>query len=221
VFTGFSQETIDFMWNLRLNNNKEWFESHKEDFKTYLQIPMKELGQEVYKQINNKYEACGLIYKLSRIHRDARRVRNGRPYKDCFWFALERPSKEEHAGVLTFWFELTPDNWNYGLGYYAAKAATMAKLRAKIDKDPKIFEKLISSLEKQEEFQLVGEEYARKKQAPTLKTQEWYNKKSFSIIHSEEFCEELFQGEFLERIVKGFDFLMPFYNYFVDCDYDV
>jgi len=50
MFDGFSPRTLDFMWNIRLNNNKEWFESHKEEFKREFQLPMKELGREVAKQ---------------------------------------------------------------------------------------------------------------------------------------------------------------------------
>jgi len=43
----------------------------------------------------------------------------------------------------------------------------MAKLRARIDKDPRKFEKLIVPLDGQDEFVLDGTEYARKKEAPT------------------------------------------------------
>ena len=32
IFTGFTQRTIDFMWELCLNNNKLWFEAHKDIF---------------------------------------------------------------------------------------------------------------------------------------------------------------------------------------------
>ena len=32
MFTGFSQHTIDFMWNLRFNNEKPWFEAHKDEY---------------------------------------------------------------------------------------------------------------------------------------------------------------------------------------------
>ena len=28
-FAGFSPETFDFLWGIRLNNNKEWFAEHK------------------------------------------------------------------------------------------------------------------------------------------------------------------------------------------------
>ena len=216
MFTGFSQSAIDFMWNIRLNNNKPWFEAHKDEFKRDFQTPMKELGQEVFARITADYGERGFIHKLSRIYKDARRVRDGNLYRDSLWFSVEKPYTEsmENSGVLTFWFDLNPEGWSYGLGYYAAKAATMEKLRARIDGKPKEFEKLIDLLNSQDEFKLDGPEYSRQKQAPTQKTQEWYNKKSFSLIHFGEIGDELFSREFTDRLVNGYRFLMPFYDYF-------
>ncbi|MDR2571523.1 MAG: DUF2461 domain-containing protein [Oscillospiraceae bacterium] len=204
------------MWNIRLNNNKLWFEEHKEGYKRDFQTPMKELGKEVYNRINADYGKRGFVHKMSRIYKDARRVRDGNPYRDHLWFSVERPSaeEEESSGVLTFWFDLNPEGWSYGLGYYAAKAATMEMLRKTIDDNPKKFEKLIDLLNSQDEFKLEGDEYARQKQAPTTKTQEWYNKKSFSLIYYGEIGEELFQRKFADRLVNGYEFLMPFYDYF-------
>ncbi len=215
-FTGFTQKTIDFLWDIRLNNNKSWFEEHKEEFKQYLQFPMKALGQEIFERITSDYGDYGFTHKLSRIYKDARRVRDGNPYKDCLWISIEKPSQKnaESSGILTFWFDLHPEGWSYGLGYYAAKAATMAKIREKIDDNPKRFEKLIALLESQNEFILEGDSYVRQKKSPTGKTQEWYNKKTFSLIHSSNEREELFSAELVERLVNGYEFLMPFYDYF-------
>ena len=106
------------------------------------------------------------------------------------------------------------------MGYYRAKPLTMAKLRARIDRTPKRFEMLISPLEKQDEFVLDGEEYARKKESPTPKTAAWYNKKSFSLIHQQENSEELYSRELADRLVNGYKFLMPFYDYFITLDSD-
>ena len=147
-------------------------------------------------------------------------MKDGRPYKDALWFSVEKPSAEgvENSAVLTFWFDLNPENWTYGLGYYAAKAATMEKLRARIDDNPQEFEKLIDLLNSQDEFKLDGPEYARKKQAPTEKTQEWYNKKSFSLIHFGKIGEDLFSANLVDKIVSGYSFLMPFYDYFIKAD---
>jgi hypothetical protein len=97
---------------------------------------------------------------------------------------------------------------------------TMAKLRTRIDSNPKKFEQFIIPLEKQSEFVLDGEEYARKKEAPTPKTAEWYNKKSFYLIHTQEHSDELFARELVERIINGYRFLMPFYDYFITLDSD-
>ena len=119
---------------------------------------------------------------------------------------------------MTFWYDLNPEGWSYGLGYYAAKSVTMEKLRARIDDNPKAFEKLIDLLGSQDEFKLDGPEYARVKPAPTPKTQEWYNKKSFSLIHFGEINEELFSPEFSDRLVNGYKFLMPFYDYFATAE---
>lgn len=219
MFEGFSPRTVDFMWNLRLNNNKTWFEEHKDDYKRDFQAPMKALGLEVFERVSANHGDHGFIHKLSRIYKDARRVRDGEPYRCNLWFSIERPS-EQWTCTPVFWFELSPDNWSYGLGYYQARPETMAKLRARIDRDPEKFEKLVAPLEKQDEFVIDGPEYARKKEAPTPKTALWYNKKSFSLIHSQKLGEEIFSPELANRIVSGFEFLMPLYDYLITLDSD-
>ncbi|MCL2366947.1 MAG: DUF2461 domain-containing protein [Oscillospiraceae bacterium] len=219
MFEGFSQRTIDFMWNLRFNNNKEWFDAHKDDFVNDFQSPMKALGREVYEQVSADFEDHGFIHKVSRIYKDARRVRDGEPYRANLWFSIERPS-EEWTSTPVFWFELAPERWSYGLGYYSAKAVTMAKLRARIDKSPKAFEKLVAPYAAQSEFALSGEDYKRRKESPTALTADWYNKKSISLISENPIGDELFSAELKCRIVAGYAFLMPLYDYFITLDSD-
>ncbi|MDR1663417.1 MAG: DUF2461 domain-containing protein [Clostridiales bacterium] len=222
AFEGFSPATLEFLWNLRFNNNKEWFEAHKDGFVRELQMPMKALGREVFERINADFGGRGFIHKVSRIYKDARRVKGGEPYRTNLWFSIERPSNADADWTSTpvFWFELSHDNWSYGLGYYSARAETMAKLRTRMDKNPKAFEKLIAPLEKQHEFALNGAEYARKKAAPSEKTEAWYNKKTFSLIHEQAHSEELFSPELVNRLAAGYAFLMPLYDYFITLDSD-
>ncbi len=219
MFEGFSPRTIDFMWNLRFNNRKPWFEEHKEEYRRVLLRPMRELEYEVFERLAGQCGDRGFIHKTARIYRDARRLHGSDPYRDHLWFSIARPS-EEWTSTPVFWFELEPESWSYGLGYYQAKPVTMSKLRSRIDKAPKQFEKLIAPLEKQEEFVLEGPEYVRKKTAPTPKTEKWYNMKSFSLIHSQANGTELFSPELAGRLVRGFEFLMPFYDYFATLDAD-
>ena len=219
MFEGFSKRSIDFMWNLGVNNNKQWFEEHKDEYLRDFLGPMKALGQEVFGRVSSDFSGHGFIHKVSRIYKDARRVRGGEPYRTNLWFSIERPS-EEWTSTPVFWFELAPENWSYGLGYYQARAETMAKFRARIDRDAGAFEELIAPLGKQDEFVLEGPEYARKKQPPTPGTARWYNRKSFSLIHSHTNGEELFSPELASRIIAGYTFLMPYYDYFITLDSD-
>jgi uncharacterized protein (TIGR02453 family) len=220
MFEGFSQRTIDFMWNIRLNNEKVWFEAHKDEYRSDFQLPMKELGTAVYERVASECGRRGLVLKFSRIYRDARRLHSGQGlYRDNLWFSLEKPSDEWTADPV-FWFEIAPEGWSYGLGYYSAKPMTMAKLRARLDADPKKFERLVAFLSKQDEFVLDGPEYARKKEAPTAKTAAWYNKKSFSLVHSQPNGEELYSPALVGRIASGFKSLMPLYDYLITLDSD-
>jgi len=219
MFTGFSPQTIDFMWNLRMNNNKAWFEEHKDEYKRVFQVPMKALGAEVFGRIADEYSGHGFIHKVSRIYKDARRVRGGEPYRCNLWFSIERPSPE-WTSTPVFWFELSPEGWSYGLGYYQAKAMTMAKFRARIDRDPKKFEKFIAPLAKQDEFVLEGDEYKRKKDAPSAKTADWYNRKSLSLTHRQDNGDELYSRDLADRLAAGYRLLMPYYDYFITLDAD-
>ena len=47
MFQGFSRESIDFLWGLRLNNERSWFLAHKDEFLHFVDTPMKQLAQEV------------------------------------------------------------------------------------------------------------------------------------------------------------------------------
>ena len=219
MFEGFSQNTIDFLWNLRFNNEKPWFEAHREDYQNHLLRPIKALEQEVYDRLDLRFHIAdkGVTHRLSRIYRDARRIRSGGPYRDHLWFGIEQPYVEG-CSALTFWFELSPEDWSYGLGYYYTRPATMQKLRARIDASPEAFEKLIAPLDNQTEFVLDGSEYAKKKEAPTPKSAPWYNKKSFSLIHRQPNGPELFTSALADRLVSGFEMLMPLYAYFVTLD---
>ena len=220
MFTGFTDETVEFMWGIRFNNNREWFEAHKE---TYLQCfyrPMRQLGEEIYQFLREKRPDYDLIYKVTRIYRDARRLRGRGPYKENLWFSVEEPA-EEWTAKPTFWFEIGPDGWNYGMGYYLPKPLTMAKLRARVDRDPKTMEKLTRTLENQEEFFLETQDYKRPKgPAPSPVLEPWYRMKGFTICHGDKLTEELFDRRIVERIQKGMEFLLPYYDYFVTLDGD-
>ena len=74
MFQGFSQATNDFLWGIRFNNERPWFEAHKQTYLDHVQTPMRQLAQEVYEKFSARHEALPLMVRVSRIYRDARRL---------------------------------------------------------------------------------------------------------------------------------------------------
>lgn len=220
MFSGFSNETVDFMWGIRFNNERAWFEAHKDVYLSSFYRPMKALGEELLGFLHQKRPDYGLLCKTTRIYRDARRLHGRGPYKDNLWFTIEQPS-EEWTARPCFWFELAPDLWSYGMGYYMPKPLTMAKLRARICREPKPMEQLTRKLNGQTEFSLDTIDYKRPKSpAPSPLLEPWFRMKSFSIIHEEKLSEELFSRQIVQRLRDGYAFLLPYYDYFATLEGD-
>ena len=81
--------------------------------------------------------------------------------------------------------------------------------------------KLTRALAGQDEFILHGQEYKKPKPGvPDPLLEPWYRMKNFSIVHEEPLTEELFSRDIAERLKAGYDFLIPYYRYFVTLDGD-
>ena len=214
MFQGFSQETVDFMWGIRFNNERSWFEANKERYQRSFYVPMKELGAQVQSALLERFPQSGLNVKVSRIYRDARRLFGRGPYKDHLWLSLFRWDGGEEGARPVLWFELAPEQWSYGMGFWCAKPVVMAKHRARIDRDPKPLLRLANRLKRQDEFVLNGPEYCRAKMPAEPRLADWYNKKSLTIGHEEGLDEILYTPALADKLVEGFAFLMPYYDYF-------
>ena len=215
MFTGYTDQTVDVFWGIRFNNERGWFLAHKEDYQSHVLAPTRALGEQVYDAMHEKYPHEPFLLKMSRIYRDARRLHGQGPYKDHLWFCVERPA-EDWTTRPTFWFELGPDYWGYGMGCWMARPMDMAKLRARIVRDPKPMEALTKKLNAQTEFTLGGERYKRPKAgAPNELLAPWFSAKNITVTHEDKLTEELFSRDIVERIKTGYDFLLPYYDYFL------
>ena len=47
AFQGYTQQTVDFMWGIRFNNERGWFMEHKDDYINTFLTPTRELGEQV------------------------------------------------------------------------------------------------------------------------------------------------------------------------------
>lgn len=219
MFQGFSPRTVDFMWAIRFHNEKSWFEAHKEDYIRDLQTPMRALAEDTCAAFAGRHRDLGLNLHISRIYRDARRLHGNGPYKDHLWFSLRRKA-EDWTTTPVFYFELRPEGYGYGLGYYSAKPVTMAKFRARLDARPKPFARLVRALENGPGFALDAPAYRRPKGDPGSLLYPWYNSKGLSLSRDLPLDEQLYLPSLPDTLARGYEFLLPFYRYFLSLDAD-
>ena len=213
MFQGFSQRSVDFLWELRFNNERSWFLAHKEEFLTFVDTPMKELAQQITQAMEDTFPELRLETKVSRIYRDARRLHGRGPYKDHLWFSMRRPGTSE-AATPCFYFELAPEYYSIGMGCYDATPLTMAKFRQRIDCDPGPITELAKQLLTRPEFQLYGECYKRSKGNPGPLLYPWYNRRQIGVSADFNCDGILFTPQLADQILDAFHFLEPYYRYF-------
>ncbi len=210
--TVFSPQTIDFLWGLRFNNNREWFQANKAVYEEHLLQPIRSLGNQVYDALAEAHPGLGLNLHISRIYRDARRLFGRGPFKDHLWFSIEQPSRE-HPARPGFYFTIGPEHYGYGMGFYEARAATMQAYRQDIDRNPQRAADLALRLETQNVFQLCGPLYARSKGGPGGILDPWYNRRIIGLEFEAAPDEALFSEGLAAHMLEGFEFLLPYYEW--------
>ena len=213
MFQGYTQETVDFMWGIRFNNERAWFMEHKEQYQKHLLEPTRALAEQVYDGLREKLPHEPLMMKVSRIYRDARRLHGRGPYKDHLWFCV-RTGDEDWTGRPTFYFEIAPEYYSYGMGFWHASAATMERFRKQVRSDPRELEKLVRAFNRSGRFELVGDEYARDKGAPNELLRPWLQKKNISLQFEKPLDERIFSSELADEIVEELAELVPLYRFF-------
>ena len=105
MFQGYTQQTVDFLWGLRLNNERSWFLPRKEEFLACVDAPTRELARELTGEMTRLYPRDGLVSKVSRIYRDARRLYGRRSTKGR---SPVSSSRWPPTGTATAWAAGTP-----------------------------------------------------------------------------------------------------------------
>lgn len=211
MFNGFTPAAGDFLWELAFNNERVWFNEHKEQFEQTVNEPLKALAAETQALMCSRFPEMDCRLHVSRIYRDARRLFGRGPYKDHLWFTIERPH-ERFEGVPALYFELAPNYFSYGCGYWDASPATMAKLRRRIETNPKPLEKIVRKLNKSR-FTLTGQPFKRPKGDVGKLLNPWYNAKNIAVGYDDNPEGVLFTPELRDEVLAGFRELMPLYLY--------
>ncbi len=211
MFQGFQAKAGDFFWELCFHNEREWFHAHKEQFDMLIGTPMKELAAETYALLLQRFPLLEAEVHVSRIWRDARRLYGRGPLKDNLWFSIENPNIRGEKP--SFYFEIEPAVFSYGMGFWCPRAEQMELFRKSIDANPAAFERLASQIVKIDSFKLDGPFYKRPKGDYGEIVNAWYNRKSTYVFHEEDFGGALLSPELPAILCDAFTTLMPMYEY--------
>ena len=210
MFEGFSPETIDFLWGIRMNNNREWFLENKKNYVNYLYEPMKALGKDLFAPFLDR---PGNLLKVSRIYRDAR-MHHPVPYKESLWICI-RQEVEWWAENPCLYFEIRPEGVSYGFILWHPKTGTLEEIRREMAARPKEFLKLIADTEKATGVPVTADLYKRPKEAPTEALAPYYAwRGNIACVVDEPVNEDIFGPELGQRAGEFLKKLIPLYDYF-------
>ncbi|WP_304508405.1 DUF2461 domain-containing protein [Anaerotignum sp.] len=214
-FTGFLPETIDFLWELRMNNSKEWMDQNRGRYREVLKDPFDYFAVDMAEKFA-KASGENLDWAISRINRDIRYSKDKSPYRACRWVVFKEPLVVGTAWKMrpAFYFELSPEGYNHGMGLYEATPAYLKAFREKIQKKPHVFADVIKGIEEPSGFTLMGENY--KKVDGSALSEEiypWYIKKNFYVAETKKMENVVFSAELPEMLVAKWKNLMPLYRF--------
>ena len=210
MFHGYSPKTVDFLWGIRLNNNREWFLENKQNYVNHLYHPTKALGQQLFQPF---LERTGDLLKVSRIYRDAR-MHHPLPYKESLWICI-RQDVDWWAENPCLFFEINPEGVDYGFFIWKPRPAVMKQFRQAIAAKPKEFLDMIRNVESATGQAITAGEYKHPEKCEDPDLQRFYLwKDKLDCTRHEDFSEATFGPELADRVADFFQKLLPLYDYF-------
>lgn len=216
----FSIDTLDYLREVREQNSREWFADNKDWYTEALITPLQNFVQylsETMSNIDEEFELMPRVNKtISRINRDTRFSKDKSLYKDKMWVTFKKRGKDK-IDYPAYFFELGPQSYRYGMGFFSASPKSMGLLRELMTEKEKHFSQLVKAVEEKKIFNVEGEMYKRNQFAdkkPEL--QQWYNRKNIYLAYNSEIVDELFQDDFMENVKEDYIFLAGMYHFFVE-----
>ena len=107
-----SEKTLEFLWENRIKNSRQWYIEHKEEFQKFVLQPMMELVEKLEKPLHEIDPLLIVVPKvgksISRVHRDIRFSKDKTLYRDVMWCVFARDKKKFHSPV--FLWNILPDS---------------------------------------------------------------------------------------------------------------
>lgn len=216
MFTGFTDETVQFLLDLRFHNYTEYFHAQHDRYVEAVQKPFYELiealGPEMRKidpMMEIRPHKC-----LSRIHRDTRFSRDKSPYRDHHWFLFRRAA-EPREKALFYFAEFGPDRLNWGLGIWGENREVADQFRRRIEANPEGILARIEDMHLAEHRLILGGSSRKKIPIPPglpAQLEPWYRIKEMYVGKWEPDYSWAFSERLEEELRKDFVRMAPLYR---------
>ena len=215
MFTGFTQEALSFLSDIRFNNNQTFYEQNKERYETYVKAPLRALADEMVPvaQLIDPRLDTRPMRTMSRIRRDTRFTKDKSPFRDHVWLGWRYPGERRSEG-FGVWWGFGPDWLSWGMGCYGTDKPLMDALRLHIRRHPDEVRGILRALEK--EYAMYGEAY-KKIAVPDdvpedLRT--LYVKKGFGLEHqaSAEEWKMLYSHDMADLLTQALSAMAPMHQ---------
>lgn len=204
--------TFNFLKELKLNNNRDWFQENKNKYEASHQ-EMAALGDELLKRLNqfDEIETISGKKSLFRIYRDVRFSKNKAPYKTNRSGSFKRAGENRRGG---YYFSIEPGNSMIGGGFYAPNASDLKLIREQIEMDAEPLKQALANKKFKNYFgELLGEKLktvprgfnADDPNIDLLRFKNFYVMKKFSD-------QEVMSADFPDQIIKGYQSIQPFFE---------
>ena len=221
MFTGFSDDTVQFLLDLKFQNNASFFHENHERYIETVQTPFYEMIEDLASDMR-KIDPLMEIrpYKcLSRIHRDTRFSRDKSPYRDHHWFLFRRMS-EPREKSLFYYFEFGPDRLSWGMGIWGENRELMDLFRKRMRANPTETLAMIDDMNLPTRKLYLGGSFFKRIEIPQeiperLRT--WYSGREIYIGKFDPPRQWAFSDRVIKEVRKDFKTLAPLYQTLRGC----
>ncbi|MGB0929225.1 MAG: DUF2461 domain-containing protein [Chitinophagales bacterium] len=140
-----NSDTLQFLRDLKENNNREWFHDHKKTYNAakenvidFVQTIITEIQKFDKSIVNLTPKQC-----LFRINRDIRFSKDKSPYKTNFGAGISAGGRKSMSAG--YYLHIEPDNHFAGGGMWHPSSPNLKKIRQEIDYNTEDFEKIVAN----------------------------------------------------------------------------
>ena len=205
-------QILDFLKQLEVNNNREWFEKNKSEFQEY-RLLFKDFNNTLFNEMLQHDELESM--KIFRIYRDVRFSKNKTPYKSHLASSFKRIKPQLRGG---YYLHIKPGGSFIAVGFWNPEKEDLFRIRKELETDATEFREIINENSFKKIWgTLEGDEV---KTAPKGFSKEHENidlirKKQF--IFTRNFSDkEVVSAEFLAQVNESFQKIRPFFDFMTD-----